>query len=157
MAEVQAFFFKAMSRGWVGGGTFTDVLDMPGYKRFVYEDGDFKLIDQYCTRPGSNRSSGTTIIWHCNIPIWVMHYGGWYDEFAISIVKEALKKAYGSHVFCGGRGLPTEARKTGLTHYIYSNVVRRNDFDCFEGREEVYCVTEYALKGYHDYWGMSLL
>ncbi len=82
--QIQSFFFKAMMAGWINGGQFIPSSDAPGYKEFSFKDGDFTLVDRYCSVDDSRRSAGTTTIWFKETPVWVMNYGGWYEDRAIT-------------------------------------------------------------------------
>ncbi len=152
--QIQAFFFKAMSAGWAANGkeTATD-NNAPGYKLISFSDGDYRLVDRYCVNSESSKSAGTTTIWFKDIPVWIMNYGGFYDESAITCLKRALEKTYSAGDFVGGRG-PSIYTDGSLT---YTNKPRLNDFNKFEGCEEIVDTESKKLLGFHEYWGMSLL
>ncbi len=153
MAQIQAFFFKAMMEGYAVGGQKIKIADMPGYKAIPFRDGDFYLLDRYCVTPNSPKSAGTTTIWFQDVPVWVMNYGGYYDDHAIRTLKCALRKAYETQQFIGGRG----SRVYTDGSFVYVNHPRRNDFDAFEGRESIINEITGVELGFHQYWGMSLL
>ncbi|MDO8565172.1 MAG: DUF5680 domain-containing protein [bacterium] len=153
---VEAFFFTAMQQGYAGGtGPKTKVLDMPGYKEIRYADGDFLLVDRWCVNPDSEKSAGTTTIWYQEKPVWLMGYGGVYPKVVIPFLKQALRFQYckDGH-FLGGRGPKLVTDR--VAGQIYMNRPVQNDFDRFNGREEIVDMSTGAV-GYHDYWGMSLL
>ena len=150
--RLQAFFFRAMSDGWIGSGKAFDCPDAPGYKAYSYRDGDFLLVDRYCSDAESPKSAGTTTIWHKDIPVWFMSYGGWYDKSTIACLKNALTEAYVSNQFVGGRGPLSLA----VGPIVYANAPRVNDFEKFEGREEIHESETGTLLGFHEYRGMSL-
>jgi len=154
MAQIQSFFFKAMIEGWAKNSPKMSITDMPGYKAIPFEDGDFYLLDRYCVNPHSQRSTGTTTIWFRNEPVWVMNYGGYYTKGATAFLKNALGKAYQEHHFVGGRG--PRVYKDGLA-YLYINQARINEFEKFEGREEIFAGVDNVPLGFHEYWGMSLI
>lgn len=104
MAKVQQFFFKAMVEGWATNTPKIKVADMPGYKAIYFKDGNYSLMDRYCVTPLSNKSAGTTTIWFNDIPVWVMNYGGYYEEEVIDFLKRMLGKTYQASEFIGGRG-----------------------------------------------------
>lgn len=153
IAQIQSFFFKAMVGGWAVGGKKIKIADMPGYKAIPFRDGDFYLLDRYCVTPNSPKSAGTTTIWFQDVPVWLMNYGGFYEESVIKFLKRALRKTYETHQFVGGRG-PLVHVKDLL---VYVNQPRLNDFAKFEGREEVFNAESGASLGFHEYWGFSLL
>lgn len=166
--QLQSFFFRAMlNSGWVGGGEITESTDHDGYKlvRFFDEQNELLLIDTWCSGDSGYSSGSTTIymgrreqqggkeqfIW---VPVWAMTYMGRYDDEAISIVKAALREAYKSGQFFGGRGLPTFDREDW--HYRNSIASHSTDdmFAYFTGTEEVTC--EDIPHGYHHYTGILL-
>jgi len=159
IAQIQSFFFKAMQTGYaVEGIAKTKVADMPRYKEIRYEDGDFLLVDRWCVNSDSEKSAGTTTIWYQGKPVWFMSYGGIYPERLIPALKHALRRTYSKALFNGGRGESLGDFEAGV---FYVNHVETNDFSQFRGREEIIvrspgtCIGE--SRGYHDYWGMSLL
>ncbi len=151
--QIQSFFFKTIVGGWAVGGQKIKIADMPGYKAITFRDGDFYLLDRYCVTPNSPKSAGTTTIWFQDVPVWLMNYGGFYQESAIAFLKRALLQTYVTHQFVGGRG-PLVYTEGNL---VYVNQPRLNDFTKFEGREEVLNTESGVLLGFHEYWGMSLL
>jgi hypothetical protein len=151
--EAKDFFFRAMLSGWALGGKKITISEMPGYKAIPYREGDFYLLDRWCSGPGIGKSAGATTIWFQNVPVWVMHYGGCYEsEEVVRFVKRALRVAYEGRAFFGGRG-PAHLTDTELT---YRNFVKFNEFRKFGGTEEVRD-HNWGLLGFHDYWGMSLM
>lgn len=150
---IQSFFFKAMTEGWASGGQKIKIPDMPGYKGIPFRDGDFYLLDRYCVSPYSSSSAGTTTIWFKDVPVWVMNYGGYYQERAIPLLMTALRSTYGKANFVGGRG--PRVFRSGVM--VYVNHPRLNGFVKFEGREEVFVAETSEPLGFHEYWGMSLL
>lgn len=155
IAQIQSFFFKAMAAGWAEGGQKIKIADMPSYKAIPFRDGDFYLLDCYCVTPHSPKSAGTTTIWFQGVPVWLMNYGGFYEESAIVFLKYVLHKTYEAHQFVGGRGPLIYVNKQ--QQLVYVNRPRLNDFAKFEGREEIIDTKSGALLGFHEYWGMSLL
>lgn len=156
---IKAFFFKAMQAGYaVEGIKKAKVVDMPGYKEIRYEDGEWLLVDRWCVNPDSEKSAGTTTIWHEGRPVWFMSYGGYYPEHLVPALKKALRLTYEKDTFNGGRGENVGDFEAGI---FYVNTIERGDFSDFRGREEIStrssesCVGETA--GYHEYWGISLL
>ncbi len=159
--EIQAFFFETMLSSWVGCGTKIEIPGMPGHWGFDYSEGDLRLVDRYCVTPSSTMSAGTTTIWYCNIPIWVMQYAGFYtDPHVISFLKRALLKAYSAGEFIGGRG-----PRIYVEHpFVYVNRPTSNDFGQFAGREDIYDLVDGEPShtesvdsiGFHRYMGISL-
>lgn len=153
-AEILDFFFTAKVNGWASPNVKKTALPgMPGYKAIEFVDGDFHMMDTYCKAQGGIKSSGTTTIWHQNHPVWVMHYIGEYPPEAIAIVKEALIKAYSSHMFIGGRGVRTLKNNS---EYRYENNVTKNEFSDFSGIEKVIDMKG-RIVGFHEYLGRILI
>ncbi len=153
--EVRSFFFMAMSEGWAAAGDKKIVIaDMPGYKALSFRDGDFYLLDRYCVNPNTLKSAGTTTIWFQGIPVWVMNYGGFYEEEEIAFLKRALLWTYQRCIFVGCRGLNgyVEGLESSL---LYVNHFR-GDFARFDGHEEIFRVKNGASLGFHEYEGMSM-
>ena len=153
LEKIQAFFFQAMVEGWATCDQKIMIAEMPGYKAIPFRDGKLSLLDNYCVNPNSPYSAGTTTIWHQDLPVWLMNYGGWYDKRAIAFLKRALSQTYNAHQFVGGRG-PLVYTEGNL---IYVNHVRLNDFRKFEGHEEELDADIGESLGFHQYWGMSLI
>ena len=153
LKQVEAFFFKAMIEGWATGAEKHAIPDMPGYKEIAFRDGDFCLRDRWCKIKGNPKSAGHTTIWFQDVPAWVMHYSGWYDQRASGLVKRALRKNYEAKNFFGGRG-PLAFHEDPL---VYLNKSLANDFADFHGTELVIDCDRGKELGYHDYSGMSLL
>ena len=152
--EIQSFFFKAMVSGWASGVEKIKIADMPMYKAMPFREGDFYLIDRYCVNKKSLKSAGTTTIWYRDVPVWVMNYGGFYEESVIAFLKNALFDAYSEQEFVGGRGPLSYSELEGLN---YVNRPLLGDFAKFEGREEIFSASSGKSLGFHEYWGMSLL
>lgn len=152
MTQVQQFFFKAMIRGWAAGVQKIKIAEMPGYKAIPFQEGEFRLLDCYCVNPHSQMSAGTTTIWFQGVPVWVMNYGGYYEERAILFLKRALLETYEAQRFVGGRG-PIMYSEGPL---VYVNTPRLNGFVGFEGHEKVFDLAGVQL-GYHTYSGMGLV
>ena len=162
--KIQDFFFEAMKSGWAQP---VPKIPLPeqfyGGKAIPYrrevQDG-FYLLDYYFVNPDSNYSYGTTVIWFDDKPVWMMHYGGWYDEKVIPFLKRALARNYNENVFLGGRG---PERLEGEDHTLqYLNRVEKNDFSDFRGCEEIITTSEQwkmpvgTPMGKHRYFGGTL-
>lgn len=156
--EAQEFFFRGMIGGWAAGGKKIAIPELPGYKGILFEEEHFRLLDRWCVTPFSNKSDGGTTIWWREfldspwIPVWVMHYAGWYEEEAIPLVQAALTETYAKGEFRGCRG-PGHLRRGDL---LYTNTFSGR-FDKFAGWEGVIRYSTNASLGVHEYSGMSLL
>lgn len=155
MEDVKEFFFKAMLTGWAASAKNFLTFDMPGHKEISFVDGNFRLLDRYCVNKSSAKSAGTTTIWVCDTPVWIMFYGGWYEKGAIKILKDVLRQTYEEHVFVGGRGFSVYSKRP----LVYMNDVRQNDFSQFEGKERIAELSDRnnIPLGWHSYQGMSLV
>ncbi|MDO8569510.1 MAG: DUF5680 domain-containing protein [bacterium] len=150
---IQDIFFGAMANGYAQNTPKTSIVGLPGSKMISSELGHYKVVDCYFVNPHSDKSTGQTIIWDNNVPVWTMYYGGRYAEIAIPFLKECLHRAYVTkRRFYGGRG-PYFVRGKRFT---YVNDVRRDSFSDFEGDEFVFDLSEQCL-GHHWYRGISLL
>src|SRR3989344_4922518 len=92
--QIGIFFFDAMKQGWATPVKKIPIPQLPGSKSISFRSGELSLLDYYFVTPGFNSSYGTTVIWVAEIPVWIMHYGGFYDKQAISLLKAALRNAY---------------------------------------------------------------
>ena len=153
LRDIENAFFEAMASGYAQNAPKSGINHLPHSHIITCELGEYRVSDLYITTPHSDKSVGQTIIWHRNVPVWSMHYGGWYAKIAIPFLKECLDRAYvQERRFYGGRG-PYFVRDDRFT---YVNQVRRESFADFEGEEQVFDLSEQTL-GYHWYRGMSLL
>ncbi|OGI88172.1 hypothetical protein A2995_00345 [Candidatus Nomurabacteria bacterium RIFCSPLOWO2_01_FULL_33_24] len=150
--KIKAFFFKSMLNGWASNYKKIKISRMPNYKAIQFTEGNLYSLDNYCVSSGSKKSAGTTTIWEDGIVQWIMFFGGFYKKEVISFLKEALMKNYQQGIFLGGRG-PEFYRNSSL---IYENKVTKNEFEDFDGREEIKDANSGKILGYHKYSGMSL-
>src|SRR3989339_720574 len=102
---IRHFFFKSMRNGWASPTAKSAISELPGAKSIRFSDGELDLLDYYFVSLDSDYSYGTTTIWLAEKPVWIMHYGGWYNELVIPFLKRALLRNYNADVFTGGRGL----------------------------------------------------
>ncbi|MFA6535862.1 MAG: hypothetical protein WC250_03095 [Candidatus Paceibacterota bacterium] len=156
LAEIESAFFSAMSKGYIQNLPPEHTPKIPGLKTVSIAVGDLLVIDSWVTTPISKKSSGTTTISHRRCPVWIMHYGGWFEEDVVPFLKAALYSAYMiERKFYGGRG-PVVFDSAEFPNWVYRNTILRNSFQQFSGQEEIHTRTECCL-GYHWYRGMSLL
>lgn len=146
-SEMQRMFFEAMLVGYAGTPKKTQIVELPGSKHIVFEKGHWLVTDTYLVTPVSDRSFGTTVIYHDRIPVWMMQYLGWYDEGATPCLKAALYAAYGTWEFVGGRGF----KRFEHGNYRYTNRAKGTMRD-FSGDEEIRDAND-KLCGYHSYRG----
>ncbi len=134
--KIELFFFEAMRQGWATPRPKLPIPDLPGSKSLpLFSAGEYSLLDYYFVAPNSNTSYGTTIIWVAQRPVWVMHYGGWYDKKVIPFLKRALRYNYDANIFLGGRG---PKQREGEDHTLqYINNVENNSFEKFRGYEYI--------------------
>lgn len=151
--KTQEFFFTAMAAGFAAGVEPQHNQPLPGWEMMEYRKNSFHLVDMWLYNPYTYNSTGTTTILWNEIPIWVMHYGGWYHESAIETLREALKSAYETKRFRSGRGpgvFETE-------YYRYINSFTKNDFTSFFGTEKIVTISGNQLLGTHWYRGEWML
>lgn len=171
--EVEAFFYRVMVNGWVGGAK-PEPGHQPGSKRLSFSEGKYRLNDEWFSFPGGTKSAGTTTIYldsaHGDtahvaarwVPIWFMQYHGEYTKEQAAFVKQMLAREYGagrSPVFCGCRGLANNGPYIDVEHkFAYHNRLLNGKmtFEQFAGTETVLSGGN-ARSGYHDYVGMALV
>jgi hypothetical protein len=149
--KARAFFFRAMLEGYLSATKPKKNTPFSGWNTLEYKEWPFSLVDMWNTTFYSSASSGVTTISYMGIPIWVMHYGGWYEDEAITTLKAALSQNYKHGVFIGGRG-PMEFEE-GDFHYKNQPEVGGLDFEHFEGCEYMDNTRTRTLVGYHWYRG----
>ncbi|MEX2008131.1 MAG: DUF5680 domain-containing protein [Candidatus Spechtbacterales bacterium] len=149
--EIQNYFFLAMAKGWAAGRGGGGILGFPGYEAYVHGDDRFRLIDRWCVGE-DGRSAGDTTIWYDGTPVWVMHYGGWYDKKALPFLKKVLLLAYEERSFTGCRG----PGRLDLGDYSYQNAWEGSGFTSFKGEEKIER-PGLAQCGRHTYRGMALI
>ncbi len=150
---IEHAFLEAMANGYAQGAPMSAIAELSGSHATTFKWGDCKVIDCYFTTPYSDKSTGQTMIWHKDVPVWVMHYGGAYAKIAIPFLKECLSQAYvEDRQFYGGRGRHC-VRGESLTYF---NNMFKFSFYNFKGMEKIFDSTGECL-GYHWYHGMSLL
>ncbi len=164
---IKPFFFEAMRNGWVAGCVEKSIPDFSGSRVIRYKKFGLSLADYFFIAPDSQSSHGMTIIWlfeeyeHglCAFerPVWIMHYGGWYDKRVIPFLKRTLMHNYNDNIFVGGRG---PERLEGMDHTVqYLNRVEQNDFTSFRGQEQIITTSEQwqvpvgTKMGEHHYFG----
>jgi len=155
---LEQFYLFASSKGWAGGATKTTIAELPGAKVIVKEEGPLRYVDHYYIYPGSEQTFGQTVIWIYEggpregwFPAWGMQFGGRYPERVIDFLKTALLQTYEAKEFVGGRG-PLEFQQGNLR---YLNHLKKNEFDDFEGEEEV--LEDGVQVGFHWYRGLLLI
>lgn len=159
IVEIQNFFFDAMLHGWAAGVEARLVPNMPRYQEIPYQRGDFSMVDRWCSGSGG-KFSGTKTIDYQSVPVWQMHYAGWYEEGVISFLKFVLFDTYQGSKFLGGRG--TYALIDRGKHLAYANQPEpRSSFLEFSGQEFIRhtkgTTVETKQKGECRYFGMSLI
>jgi len=91
---IEHAFFEAMASGYAQNVKKDTIDCLPHSKVIAFELGDYMVVDFYFTTPRSDKGVGQTVIWHQNVPVWTMHYGGWYAKIAIPFLRECLHRAY---------------------------------------------------------------
>ncbi len=164
-------FFQAMLDGYAGGenrrsikvksngGCTTSVT-------FVF--GDFIVKDEWHTYPNSIYSFGSTLITYLGKPVWMMSYGGWYNDEAINFLKKVLAVSYRAAEFNGGRGpytyeIPYMDENNPLLRF---RLMYRNEsegvFWSFRGNEYVYRqevpdIAGSKTLGHHHFFGGTII
>src|SRR3989339_856330 len=99
---IRHFFFKSMRNGWASPTAKSAISELPGAKSIRFSDGEFDLLDYYFVSLDSDYSYGTTTIWLAEKPVWIMHYGGWYNELVIPFLWQGT-----DHRHLAPDGVPT--------------------------------------------------
>lgn len=152
--RIEAFFFEAMKEGWATPAKKVPIPELPSSKSIPFRRGEFSLLDYYLVNPDSSYSYGTTVIWVSEQPVWVMHYGGFYDKIAIPFLKRALQSTYSRTNFIGGRG-PEEYQEEG-SPLVYQNHPNYQEFGFarFSGWENIFSSEDPCITlGEHRYFG----
>ena len=158
LLEVKEIFFAAMWSGWASGNDGTPIKAFRNWRqtrtRHAF-DRTFIAVDRWGMDMEANKPTGSTLITHGGVPVWVMWYGGdSYNKDVLRFLREALMENYRNKVFCVGRG-PAEYRKDNL---LYTNECK-GDFMRFSGHEYIEYLRDNGEKqnaGSHRYWGGSL-
>ncbi len=150
VSKIEQAFLQAMAHGWVNPRTqITEVPDMPGFKEIRHYFGDYLVVDRYVSDSRSGMSLGSTAIWLSpNKPVWMMSYGGQYQEREIPFLKDCLRKNYlDEPKFCGGRGPRCIRGKS----YTYLNNFGGSGFSSGNGKEKILSLegTELGHHWYH--------
>lgn len=154
LPAIKQFVLKAKLHGYVDPKAKRySVPGRPGLKQVTYQDGLFVMIDEWGTGP--QLSTGKTMIWFDDQPVWAMHYWGTYQPEAVDFLKTVLRRTYQAQEFFGGRGSPHQISDDGKMEY--DNVIHKADFSNFEGLESIYLHKSAKQLGYHYYRGYSLI
>ena len=139
--KIESFFFEAMNQGYASSASKIKDMPLMGTKSIRYQRDGMTLLDYWFGVPGSKASYGTTAIWISQEPelilkpVWVMHYGGWYEEWVIPFLKRALARNYQDNIFLGGRGPKMLEGEDHTVQYI--NQIEKNNFADFKGSEKI--------------------
>jgi len=156
VGELMQFFFKGMSRRWIAGAPKITIDELPGAKAITFEEGELRLVDAYWVN-GRN-SFGLTVIWRNVVPVWHMQCHGWYEERAIPVVNEALRRAYNRERFEGGRGTSDTTNEDGSLRYMNDPDWLFWEFPKFHGSEGVQDRSgDLRLIGNYEYSGGLLI
>ena len=155
--QLERAFLEGMVVGYVVGGTPTDTPDLPGWKQIITKvigTPAFELRDAWTTN--GDYSSGFTTLSLDGEVLWIMHYGGYYEQDAHAFLKTALHEQYfNGGIFNGGRG-PDVFETEDM---LYINDVKQPEFIHFHGKEQI--VGRKNGKGHifgqHWYHGQALI
>lgn len=152
VTEIERVFFSAMQNGYASAAQEASVPGMPGSKLIEFRQGIYTVKDFWFVAPNTNQSSGQTIIWADDVPVWQMQYMGEYREEAIPFLKQALRYCYKDGYFYGGRGPRLYVANTDGFKYI--NNSDPSGFSYFMGSETIY--KDNVCLGSHRYQGSVL-
>lgn len=150
--EMKEVFFESMNGGYANPkAEKSSVKLLPNSKYTTYKKGTFLVIDLWFTSKFNNKSFGITIIWYKQSPVWFMVYAGEYEHDATLFLKDVLAQTYKNKSFHGGRGVPSYVG----SKFTYHNNQTKSGFEDFGGKETIY--KKHEVRGWHKYWGMSLI
>ena len=159
LKDVEQAFLAAMAEGYAQSAPTKPVIEIPGMKQAPpFKHGDYLVLDQWITSEDSDMSDGMTLILHLpdKLPVWCMHYGGYYPKTVIHFLRECLRQTYVVNPrFNGGRG-PDTFNHPDHDDLQYLNRVICPRFTRFEGREVILNGSATQL-GYHWYQGQAYL
>lgn len=135
MRELAEFIVEANRETWAADKGKVEPT-RPGFKRHVYERGDWKLDDEYT---GHFKAPGMTTVFYKDIPVWVMQYGGGgmqkgYEERskeAYAFLRKALMRVTLELPFRG----PEEYSEDGWRYVLK---LKLRSIKNFEGFEQIY-------------------
>lgn len=161
--RIEEAFFEAMRHGYAAGVIAPAVkessTDIPGMKRVIFVSynprGDLRVVDQWTQTPCSDQSNGFTLITWNGIPVWIMHYGGWYKKEVAPFLKKCLLQNYITEEFRGGRGPESEGVGDLLWYANRLGNNTPNTFESFSGEETIMKGNEHM--GSHWYRGDLLI
>ena len=166
--EFKEFFLKASRQTYAGDYPRTTIGELAGSNAYWFgEKEDLFYCDCYFA-PG-DKGFGTITIWRRMVPRWGMQYWGGVNprlsktakRGAIRCLKAALRTAYGSDLFIGGRGPLHFTFPTVVGVLVYENHPRdphESDFTDSGGYEVIYPADEGKETVWfrHDYHSMAL-
>ncbi len=149
---IREIFFEAMLAGYVSEHPPEpqELVVFPGSKHLEYERGLWRVTDTWDAPSESDYSSGKTLIYYRDEPVWVMQYYGQYPQSALPILKAALRSSYLAGEFSGGRGVDGFAHPDGK--YLNFRDPYYHSFRSFRGTEVV-LVSKTDETGSHFYHG----
>ena len=156
LADIRENFFRAMlESSWASGGEAKASVGQPFTKHVSWTDkGDWIVIDRWTSVPASNLSYGSTTIFFCGIPVWIVQFHGEYTKEASDFVKQVILASYNARKFRGGRGRHMSQNDSLVymtTHYQPAS------FASFNFLEEVYNFHTNERQGWHRISGMALI
>ncbi len=160
LAEALKVFFKALLAGYAGDGSGVKKEKFPDGRRIhTWEEGFFKVVDEWRVFPNSDWSMGNTTIFFKGNAVWGMSYGGCYPEAVIPFLKKALAEAYKDENFNCGRGPIVYAGDIDGVSLVYLNTNNPacNNFLLFSGEEKILKGCDSTILGFHKFFGMTLI
>jgi len=140
--EFREFFLEASRQTYAGGWPKTDIAELPKSKVYWFGNKEELLYCDCYFAPG-DKGFGTITIWRYGTPRWGMQYWGGVNprlsehakKCSIQCLKAALRTAYETGLFIGGRGPLYFALSTALGELVYENHPRdphESDFADFD-------------------------
>lgn len=132
--ELYKFIFVASSATYIGGGSYEQVVERPGFLEMIFKQGDWYYRDSYT---GFYRSSGSEVIRFQDQVVWTSNYCGGMVEGQENLASDTfnfLKKAMLAKPRDKQSFRGPDSFKDSVWEYSYQ---QKGDVISFSGHEEI--------------------